>query len=286
LSGEQQILRTGNPLSEYEAQNTLTSGEKVWLSITKVPLRDKQGKIIGLVGISRNITERKRMEEALAKERNLMRTLIDNLPDFVYVKDAEGRYRVNNLAHARQLGFETPEGFSGKTVFEIFPHHLAEQFWADDLRVLQTGQAVIEREEPRFSRNPDDELWSSTTKVPLRDDAGKIIGLVGVTRDITMRKHAEDELRQAKEAAEQATRAKSEFLANMSHEIRTPMNAIVGLSHLGLKTDLSAKQRDYLNKIQSSAHALLGLLTTFWTFRKLRRADLRSKRRTFISIRF
>jgi len=124
-----------------------------------------------VLGIDRDITQRKQMEEALAKERNLLRTLIDHLPVFVYVKDAEGRYQVNNLAHARMLGFDASEEFVGKTVFEIFPPDLAEQFHADDLHVLQAGQEVIDREEPGLSRNPGDQVWNLTTKVPLWDDA-------------------------------------------------------------------------------------------------------------------
>jgi len=142
--------------------------------------------------------EHKREEEALRKERNLLRTIIDNLPDYVYIKDTGSRYIVSNKAHARFLGKETPGGVIGKTVFELFPRELAEQYAADDKKIIQTGQPLLNREE-RSVDETGNEVWNSTTKVPLRNSDGKVVGLVGIAKDITKRKKAEEALRESEE---------------------------------------------------------------------------------------
>ena len=115
----------------------------------------------------------------------------------------------------------------------------------------------------------DDGIYLSATAGLLYDTAGKIAGAIESLRDISDRKHMEEELIEAKQAADDANKAKGDFLANMSHEIRTPMNAVIGMAHLALKTDLSPKQSDYLKKIQSSANSLLGIINDILDFSKI-----------------
>src|SRR5205085_7526374 len=99
-------------------------------------------------------------------------------------------------------------------------------------------------------------------------------GVLGISRNITERRKNEQEIHRAKEIAEEATRMKSDFLANMSHEIRTPMNAIIGLSHLVLKTELTARQRDYIGKVQTSGQHLLGIINDILDFSKVEAGKL------------
>jgi two-component system sensor histidine kinase/response regulator len=207
------------------------------------------------------IAQRRRIEQALAQERNQLRTLIDNLPDHIYIKDALGRYLVDNVAHQRFVGAATPEEVLGKTVFDLFPAELAKRYAADDDTILRSGEPLVNREEPIVDRGGG-ERWLWTTKVPLRDGRGRVVGLVCISREIT-------ELKQAREAAEAANRAKSAFLATMSHEIRTPMNGIIGMTELALGTELTREQRQFLDMVKASADALLGVINDILDFSKI-----------------
>ncbi|MEQ2006922.1 MAG: PAS domain S-box protein, partial [Limisphaerales bacterium] len=190
---DQAMLGTGTPILQreeaYEAE-----GKRRWYSLTKVPLRDERGKITGLVGIKHDITERKLAEENLARERNLLRTVIDNLPAYVFVKDTRGRYLLVNEPHRQKLGLDTETQMLGKTSFDFFPEEIARGFEADDQTVMQNARAVIGREEPFESEGKRG--WYLTTKVPLHDAQGQIAGLVGIALDITERKRAEEVLQQ------------------------------------------------------------------------------------------
>jgi PAS domain S-box-containing protein len=190
---EQAVIRSGQPLFNREERTIDPEGKTRWLLTTKVPLRDDQGKAIGIVGINRDITERKRAEEALANERNVLRTLIDTLPDNIFIKDAESRFVISNLAHARLLRAKTPDEIVGKTDYDIFPHELAASYYADEQVVIRSGQPLLNREERTI--DPEGKTrWLLTTKVPLRDDHGKVIGIAGINRDITERKRMEEAL--------------------------------------------------------------------------------------------
>lgn len=141
------------------------------------------------------IAERERAEQALAGERNLLRTLIDNLPDYVFVKDVEGRYVVSNVAHQKFLGVKTLEQVVGKTVYDLFPEPMAASYVATDQEILHSGKPSLDSEELSIDQSTGSKVWNLTTKVPLRDGDGKVIGLVGISRDITARRRAEEELR-------------------------------------------------------------------------------------------
>lgn len=134
----------------------------------------------------------------LEEERNLLRTVIDTVPDFIYVKDTQHRMVLNNIAHARSLGKLSSETVIGKTDMEIFPAEMAKKFWADEERLFET-QAPVIRTEERSIGVDGSEIWALTTKVPLRSLAGQIIGLVGITHDVTQIKLNEEALRQSEQ---------------------------------------------------------------------------------------
>ena len=182
----------GEPVINREEYFLDDQGRKHWLLTSKLPLRDPGGKIIGLVGIGRDITKRKQVEETLDQERRLLRTLIDNLPDAIYAKDTADRKTLSNLADQKNLGCKTEAETIGKTDFDLFPRKLAERLHDDDQKVIQ-GHSIINREE-YFLDEKGRKRWLLTSKLPLHDQDGKVIGLVGINRDITEHKLAEDKL--------------------------------------------------------------------------------------------
>jgi PAS domain S-box-containing protein len=141
---------------------------------------------------AKDLAAQKRMDAAITKERNLIRTLIDYLPDAVYVKDVQCRKVIANLADVHNMGLQSEAEVLGKDDFELFPKELAEGFVADDRTVIQSGQPVINREEYVID-GQGQKHWLVTSKLPLRDEKGQTIGLVGIGRDITERKKAETE---------------------------------------------------------------------------------------------
>jgi PAS domain S-box-containing protein len=220
---------------------------------------------------------------ALTAERNLLRTLIDIMPDYIYAKDTAGRFMFTNTAHAVPLGLTSPEEAVGMTDFDLFPADLATQYAAGEAPVLTEGKLLLNQLEPVTEPATGERRWVETTKVPLHNPEGAIIGLVGISRDITERRRTAEALAQANlelqqavatandlaAAAQSATRAKSEFLANMSHEIRTPMNAVIGMTGLLLDTPLSAEQQEYAETIRSSGDTLLTIINDILDFSKI-----------------
>lgn len=186
-------------------------GQIIWTEQRNVPIYDNAGMLVALEGIARDVTERKQFEETLAKERNLLRTLIDNLPDMIFVKDLESRFVLVNRA-ALQIGQQTMADIIGKNDFEINPPELAAQYYADDQAVMHSGQPILDREEYNISAGQA--RWFSTSKVPLRDGEGQIIGLVGMSRDITARKQVEAQL------AEQLDELRRWYAATLDREGR------------------------------------------------------------------
>jgi len=161
----------------------------VEMSTTVTTWRGKKRPMV----IIRDITERKRVEHSLVEERNLLRTVIDNLPDNIFAKDTESRFVLGNVAVAYFMGAATPEELLGKHDSDLHPQELAEQYHADEQEVVRTGAPLINREERLMNHATGRQEWQSITKVPWRDSSGEIVGIVGIGRDITARKQAEGE---------------------------------------------------------------------------------------------
>ena len=188
-SDEQLIIKTGDVLRKTEKE-TYSDKSATWVSTIKLPLRDKSGKIIGTFGISRDISKEKTAEDKLMDERMLLLTLINNIPDRIYIKDVNSRFVMCNEAVMKRRGFTDKSQIIGKSDLDLLPKEVASEFVADEQKIIQTGIPLINKEEIR-SDYKGFKGWTLSTKVPLYDSEGNIKGIVGIGRDITNRKRKE-----------------------------------------------------------------------------------------------
>lgn len=242
---DKKVIETEKPFEDVEEHQT-PDGQRLYVQVVKTPAHNSKGEVIGIQGIFWDVTEHKRAEQALADERNLLRTVINNLPDLIYAKDTQSRFIMGNMAVARVMGAKTPDELLGKTDFDFYPEELATQYRADELQLIQSGQPLANREEPLEDQDTGKRGWLSSSKVPLRDSLGNVVGIVGIGRDITDRKLAEQSLKQYSEKLEQMVEERTKELwdaqeklvrkeklavlgqlaGGVGHELRNPLGAI------------------------------------------------------------
>ena len=273
LADDQVVLQTGQPVINREEYVIGNQGQKTWLLTTKIPLRDENDQITGLIGLGRDITERKRIEERLATNEMQMSDAqgIAHLGSWDHdvvtgeVKWSDELWRIFGLDQ-REFGLSYEEYLAMvhpddrhlvKSINERFQQ--GKQDFGYDYRVVRTDGTV--------------RVLRASGRV-ICDEHGQVVRIRGTDQDITEQKRIEDDLERARDAALESTRLKSEFLANMSHEIRTPMNGVIGMTGLLLDTDLTAEQRDFTETINSSADSLMRVINDILDFSKIEAGKL------------
>lgn len=212
--------------------------------------------------------EQLQASQAALKEREQhLRSLLDNIPDPIWFKNFDGVYISCNKAFARMLG-KTEAEVIGTTEEQLVTRALAEAFRFNDQLALKSHG--LHRYEQVIHIDGQSEYLLDISKVAVRDEQDKAIGILGIGRDIAAQKETERQLSIAKETAEEATRAKSRFLANMSHEIRTPLNAVLGYTQLLMRDEkFTGNQRERLELILTSSQRLLGLINDILDLSKI-----------------
>jgi len=174
-----------------------------------------------VVGVVWDITERRRADLTRAKERRLLEMLMAHLPDNIYFKDIDSRFIAVNRAMSKWTGQDDPTSLIGKSDMDLFSPEHASEALADEKGIIQTGQPIVNLEERETWPDRED-TWVSTTKMPLRDDNGRIIGTFGLSRDITERKHAEEQLARITEKLRAHNQALQEDL-DMARELQSAL---------------------------------------------------------------
>jgi len=178
-------------------------GSEIWVEDHGWYSLDEKGQIQIHEGIMRDVTERRKAEKAIADERILLKTLINNIPDLIYVKDTQARKIISNKADLEIMGYTSEEEVIGKSDFDFYDREFAEKTFSEDMNVIQTGVPIINRVELITSAKGE-EKYISTSKVPLINDSGEIIGLVGVGHDITKTRQTEQKIIQLSKGIEQS----------------------------------------------------------------------------------
>jgi PAS domain S-box-containing protein len=260
-----------------EMRNKRKNGELYWESASISPVKGPGGEIRNFVAVKEDITERKRAEDALNRSDERIRLLLESTAEAIYGVDLEGDCTFANPACARVLGYAHQDELLGKNMHLLMHHTLADgnPYPLENCPLCRTlrGEEGVHHDDEIFWRADGSFFAAEYWSYPQLHD-GEVVGGVVTFFDISERKRAEEELREASAVAEAATRAKSEFLANMSHEIRTPMNAALGMLYLLQQTNLTNRQKNYLDKAHTASTMLLRLINDILDFSKIEAGKL------------
>ncbi len=282
-SSESEGIRTGfwkmmhsgvEALEFNEHLIRLKDGTERLMAWHNVIIYDKKGNAIGLLSSGEDITEHRKADAELRK----LSQAIEQSPVSVLITDRKGRIQYVNTKFCERTHYR-PEEVLGKNPRILKSGNLSPGFYKNLWQTILSGE--IWRGDFLNRTKEGEPYWERASISSMMDHDGKIINFIAIKEDITEQKQMEEELLQAKVEAEMSNKAKGDFLANMSHEIRTPMNAVIGLTHLALQTDLTAKQHDYLQKISVSAQSLLKIINDILDFSKFAAGKL-----TMENIRF
>lgn len=273
FADDSRVLETGLSLLNQENYFIDNFKEEHWMLNSKVPLKDANGEIIGLVGIGKEITERKK-EEAWLK---LLESVIMNATDgvsIIKIDDTDTmhyKFIFVNDAYCKITGYSMNE-LMGKS-----PSILqGEKTGSKEIQMVRENMQRFEscKTEIISYKKNGQEFWSSFAYFPIKDSNGRYKHWIAIIRDISEQKLLEENYLKAKGKAEAASKAKSEFLANMSHEIRTPLNSVIGFSDLMMKTKLDATQQQYNTAVFQSANSLLDIINEILDFSKIEAGKL------------
>jgi PAS domain S-box-containing protein len=282
LESMRQVFAGEVPGFQIEKRFLHKDGQVIWALVDISVVCNVKRQPLYFIGLVQNITARKQAEANLEAQRKFLRQVIDVVPSCIFVKDAEGRFLVINQAGSLVYGLPTEE-ILGKRVVDFHPaqQEQFERHMAINQEVMKTLQPALTPADPVM--NVHGELrWYKTIINPFIDADGQVQGVIGSATDITDLKLIEEELRQAKDAAESANQAKSAFLANMSHELRTPLNTILGFTELMLDDDnLTSSQKEDLAIVNRSGEHLLELINEILDLSKIEAGQMTLDERSF-----
>jgi PAS domain S-box-containing protein len=255
-SDDRYVMESGVPKLSYDEPQTSPEGELKWLRTSKVPLRNKDNQIIGVLGMYEDITDRKQAEKLLMNEKALLRSLIDSVTDIIFFKDCGGVYIGCNKAAEKFIGISERQQI-GKTDFDLFDHGTAEYIRNYDNKVLELGEPV-RIEENISSQDGSCVIWD-TLKAPIYNADGHLLGLVGISRDITELKRAEEERQALEQQFQHSQKLESlgVLAGGIAHDFNNILAIIIGNCSMAMMAPDTANKR--IPEIQKAAERAAGL---------------------------
>jgi PAS domain S-box-containing protein len=238
------------------------------------------------IGKKQKAAKRKRIDTHKLDDSQLLRVLLDNIPDHVYFKDRQSRFIQTSKAHKKILGVEEQDDVRGKTDFNFFPREYAQKFYDEEQRIMESGQPIIAQEWKIPNHQMNETIWVSRTKIPLVDEAHRVIGLVGISRNISVRKKAEEALLAAKKEIDQKAEALEEsnkalarsnqeleqFAYVASHDLQEPLRMVgsyMGLLEKRYGDRLGEDAREYIGFAVDGARRMQQLIQDLLSYSRV-----------------
>ena len=277
LKGEGDVITfdiiSGNSITK-ETVRMVSDGNLLQVAINGQPMTLPDGSQI-IFGIYQDITKRKKTEQALHRERDLMNALMDNIPDTIYFKDTASNFTRINKAQQKTLGVKTAEEAVGKSDFDFFDHAHAQKAFEEERYIMSRDKPMISRIEKIHTT--DGWKWFSATKVPLKNDANDIIGLAGISRDITDLKLMEETLRQNEQYLKNMNAEKDKLFSIIAHDLRSPFNSFIMLTDMFMNKEYGITPDDMKSTallMQKAASNLSDLLDNLLDWSRIQRGLL------------
>jgi len=194
LKRAEQRLKTGEPIVAAEIEAINKKGDKFPVAYSASGIKDDSGNIIGRVYFLRDITERKKTEQKLLEKNSQLKTLLDNIPDLVFIKNRKSEFVLNSKTHQAALGFSQLKDVVGRTDFDFFTKKEAQKYFSQEQDVMKSEKPMMNFEMQTYHHGKKTKKWFSNSKVPIKDEKGNIIGLVGIAKDITEKKFKEKKI--------------------------------------------------------------------------------------------
>ena len=281
FEGEQETYNVVKPLFDgskdifyLESWQRRNDGEKRLLAWWCQVLIDSEGNVAGALSSARDITGQKNLENEILLKQLQLEAIIENIPDQVYYKDRNSKFVLCNTPVALLAGCTSEKDLLGKSDFDFHPHHLAQQYYNDEQAIMDKGEKLLDYEEQIINKKTGELQWNLSSKVPVRDAGGKVIGLAGINRDITACKKAEEEINLKNELLITINAEKDKFFSIIAHDLKGPLSAFLDATQILTEEiqNMSLEEiKDITISMKDSASNIYGLLENLLEWSRLKR---------------